>query len=378
MQIHKERLIRMTVSSQTRAPFRGDHVGSFLRPERLKDARLQKAKGEMSAEDLKKVEDEEILKLVKKQLEAGLPAVTDGEFRRSWWHFDFLEGLDGVEGYDKEQGLPFNGVETKPRGIKVTGRVGFSEHDMIDHFRFLKKAAGEAAAKLTIPSPNMLLFRSEVAEGLYESDEELLTDLVQAYQAFITRIYKEGCRYLQLDDTSWASFFSEEGRAAVKKQGRDPQKAVELCARAINESIAGRPDDLLITMHICRGNFRSTFMSTGSYESVSETIFGGLDVDGLFLEFDDQRSGGFEPLRHVNRPDLTIVLGLVTSKFPELEHPDHIKSRILEASDYVPMNQLCLSPQCGFASTEEGNLLTEEEQWAKIHHVLEIASDVWK
>lgn len=361
-----------------RAPFRGDHVGSFLRPERLKKARIQKEKGEITAEDLRKIEDEEIIKLVEKQKEAGLQVVTDGELRRSWWHFDFLEGLDGVEGYTPEQGLNFKGVETRKRGIKVTSKIGFSGHYMIEHFKFLKNVAGDAVAKFAIPSPNMLYFRGDFEEGVYRSDEEIFADLVAAYQGVIQALYDEGCRYLQIDDTSWAIFFSEEGRKSMKEKGKDPQKVAELCARAINESIAKRPDDLLVTMHICRGNYKSTYMTSGSYEALSETIFGGLDVDGLFLEFDDERSGGFEPLRKVNRNDLYIVLGLITSKHGDLEDKDQIKARIEEATKYVPLEQLCLSPQCGFASTEDGNLLTEEEQWEKVRHVVEIANEVWK
>ncbi|MGB7999210.1 MAG: 5-methyltetrahydropteroyltriglutamate--homocysteine S-methyltransferase [Anaerobacillus sp.] len=361
-----------------RAPFKGDHVGSFLRPERLKQARLQKAKGEITGEELRKIEDEEIVKLVEKQKAIGLQTVTDGDFRRSWWHFDFLEGLDGVEGFETDKGLQFDGVETKARGIKVTGKVGFSDHYMIEHFKFLKSVAGDAVAKFTIPSPNMLFFRAAIDDGVYESDEALIDDLIDAYQVFIQALYDEGCRYLQIDDTSWATFFSEEGRASIEAKGKDPEKVAKLCARAVNESIAKRPEDMLLTMHICRGNFKSTFMTRGSYEEISETIFGKLNVDGLFLEFDDERSGGFEPLRHVNRSDLSIVLGLITSKSGELEDPDQVKARIKEASQYVPLDQLCLSPQCGFASTEEGNLLTEEQQWDKLRHVLKISKDVWK
>lgn len=370
-------LTKSVEQTVTRAPFKGDHVGSFLRPERLKQARLQKANGDITVKELRKIEDEEITKLVEKQKEAGLKAVTDGDLRRSWWHFDFLEGLDGVEGFEAEKGLQFDGVETKAKGIKVTGKVGFSDHYMIEHFKFLKSVAGDSVAKFTIPSPNMLFFRGEIDEGIYASDEELIDDLIVAYQGFIQAIYNEGCRYLQIDDTSWASFFSEEGRASIKAKGQNPDKIAELCARAVNESIANRPDDLLITMHICRGNFKSTFMTSGSYEDVSETIFGELNVDGLFLEFDDERSGGFEPLRHVNRSDLSVVLGLITSKFGELEDPEQVKARIKEASKYVPLEQLCLSPQCGFSSTEEGNLLTEEQQWDKVRHVVSIANDVW-
>lgn len=366
------------VGTEKNAPFRADHVGSFLRPERLKKARLQKENGDITAEDLRKIEDEEITKLVEKQKEAGLKSVTDGEFRRKWWHFDFLSGFDGVEFYETNTGLQFEGVQTKAHGIKVTGKIGFSNHYMIDHFKFLKSVAGDAVAKFTIPSPNMLYYRATVEDGVYASDEALFDDLIIAYQDVIQALYDEGCRYLQIDDTSWASFLSEEGRETLKAKGQDIDKLVKLSARAINESIAKRPDDLLVTMHICRGNFRSTYFSSGGYEDVSETIFGGLDVDGLFLEFDDERSGGFEPLRHVNRPDLFVVLGLITSKFGDLEAPEQIKERIAEAAEHVPLNQLCLSPQCGFASTEEGNKLTEEQQWEKVRHVVSIAQDVWQ
>jgi len=361
-----------------RAPFRADHVGSFLRPERLKEARAQRERGEITADQLRKIEDEEITKLVERQKEAGLQAVTDGEFRRSWWHFDFLSGFDGVEFYTPGKGLQFTGVETKKGGIRVTDKIKFSNHYMINHFKFLKSIAGNAQVKFSIPSPNMLYYRGDFEEGVYNSDEELIDDLVAAYQGVIQALYDEGLRYLQLDDTSWATFFSEEGRASLTEKGKDLEKTAALSARAINESIANRPDDLLVTMHICRGNYQSTYMRSGGYESLSEIIFGGLDVDGLFLEFDDERSGGFEPLRHVNRPDLYVVLGLITSKFGELEDKEQVKARIEEASKYVPLEQLCLSPQCGFASTEEGNKLTEEQQWQKIRHVVEIAEEVWK
>ena len=372
----------MTTSTKgkglTRTPFKADHVGSFLRPERLKQARLQKDNGEITAKKLREIENEEITALVKKQKEAGLQAVTDGEFRRTWWHFDFLSGFDGVEFYQTEEGVQFEGVQRKADGIKVTGKIGFSTHYMIEDFKFLKSIAGDAVAKFTIPSPNMLFYRATVAEGIYNNDEEYFNDLIVAYQGVIQALYDEGCRYLQIDDTSWATFFTEEGRASFTEKGKDPDKLLQLSARAINESIAKRPDDLLVTMHICRGNFQSTYFSSGGYGDVSETIFGGLDVDGLFLEFDDDRSGNFEPLRHVNRPNLSVVLGLITSKFGELEDPEKVKARISEASKYVPLEQLCLSPQCGFASTEEGNLLTEEQQWEKVRHVVSIAQDVWK
>ena len=368
----------MTNQLLVKAPFKADHVGSFLRPERLKQARTQFEQKEITFKQLTEIENEEIIKLVEKQKAAGLRSITDGEFRRKWWHFDFLSGLDGVEFYETNEGLSFKGVKTKAHGIKVVGKIGFSNHYMIEHFKFLKEAAGDAVVKFTIPSPNMLYYRAAFEKGVYNSDEELFADLITAYQGFIQAIYDEGCRYLQIDDTSWATSFSEEGLASLKDRGLSLEQALSISARAINESISKRPADMLVTMHICRGNFRSTYITSGSYELVSETIFGGLHVDGLFLEFDDERSGGFEPLRHVNIKDLYIVLGLITSKHGDLEEEELVKARIEEATKYVPKEQLCLSPQCGFSSTEEGNLLTEDEQWAKIRHVVSIANDVWK
>jgi 5-methyltetrahydropteroyltriglutamate--homocysteine methyltransferase len=363
--------------TMTKAPFRADHVGSFLRPERIKKARLQKQNGEITAEQLRSIEDEEIISLVEKQKEVGLQAVTDGEFRRAWWHFDFLAELDGVELYETESGIQFNGVQTRAHGVKVNGKIDFSNHPMIEDYKFLHSIAGDHVAKFTIPSPNMLFFRGNIDQKVYPNQDELFDDIILAYQKAIQAFYDAGCRYLQLDDTSWSVFFSETGKEQITAKGQDPEKLAKLFARAINESIKNKPEDMVITMHICRGNFKSTYVASGGYESVSEIIFGGLDVDGLFLEFDDERSGGFEPLRHVNRDDLQIVLGLITSKYGDLEKPENVKARIEEANQYVSLNQLCLSPQCGFASTEEGNLLTEEQQWDKVRHVITIAQ-VWK
>lgn len=360
-----------------RPPFYADHVGSFLRPERVKQARVRRENNEITAQQLRSIEDEEIISLVEKQKKAGLQAVTDGEMRRAWWHFDFLAGLDGVELYEPEQGIQFAGVQTKPHGIKITGKVDFSNHPMISDYEFLHSIKGEHTAKFTIPSPNMLLFRGKIEEGTYADDEVLIKDLTAAYQKAIQAFYDAGCRYLQLDDTAWAAFFSDKGREQIAAGGRDPDKLLPLFQRAVNESIANKPEDMIITMHICRGNFKSTYTASGGYDQAAEVIFGGLDVDGLFLEFDDERSGGFEPLKSVNRPDLKIVLGLITSKHGKLEDPELIKGRIQEAAKWVPLEQLCLSPQCGFASTEEGNLLTEEEQWAKVSHVVNIAGEVW-
>lgn len=369
-----------TTKLDRKAPFKADHVGSFLRPERLKHARAQKANGEISAQQLRTIEDEEISKLVEKQKEAGLTSITDGEFRRSWWHFDFLENLVGVEGFESNTGLKFDGIETTAHAIRVTGKVDFNEdHPFLDHFKFLQgKVGGYHVAKQSIPSPNMLLVRAEIDNEVYGDIEDLLGDLTNAYKKAIQAFYDAGCRYLQLDDTSWASFLSKEGEQSIREKGYEPARLQKLCKRAVNESIADRPDDLLVTMHICRGNYRSHYFSSGSYDKASETIFAGLNVDGLFLEFDDGRSGGFEPLKFVNRDDLHVVLGLVTSKFAELENTDLVKERIAEAAGYLSYDNLCLSPQCGFASTEEGNDLTEDQQWDKIRHIVEISEEVWQ
>lgn len=369
----------MTTMEKKQAPFHGDHVGSFLRPAHLKEARSQFANGEITVEELRTVEDEEILKLIEKQKKAGLTAITDGEFRRSWWHFDFLEGLAGVEGHDPDTGLNFIGIEARKRTIRVTGKVDFTnDHPMLDHFRFLQKQIDpNHVAKMTIPSPNMLLMRGDIDPAVYENIESLLPDLTRTYKKAIQAFYDLGCRYLQLDDTSWSSYLSEDGRNTIREKGYEPEGMQQIAAQAINDSIAERPDDLVITMHICRGNYRSHHFAEGSYDAASKTIFGELNVDGLFLEYDDDRSGGFAPLRYVNREDLQIVLGLITTKVGELENKATIKERITEASEYVPLQQLSLSPQCGFASTEEGNDISEEDQWQKIRHVVEIAEEVW-
>lgn len=359
-------------------PFKGDHVGSFLRPERLKQARADKADGKISAEELRMVEDDEIRQLVVKQKEAGLSSITDGDFRRAWWHFDFLEGLTGVEGFEAETGIQFEGVKTKAHSVRIVDKIDFQDHPMLEHYRFLHDLVGEEhTAKLTIPSPNMLFFRGEMNTDVYPKEEELLRDVANAYKKAIQAFYDEGCRYLQLDDTSWAVFFSAQGEELIRSKGQDPETLRRAFAKTINEAVADKPDDMTITMHICRGNFRSTHAASGGYDAASKTIFSELHLDGLFLEYDDERSGGFEPLAHVDRKDLSIVLGLITSKFGELEDKEEVKARIEEAAKYVPLEQLCLSPQCGFASTEEGNILTEEDQWAKIKHVLQIAEEVW-
>jgi len=361
-----------------KAPFRYDHVGSFLRPQVLKEARSKFQKNEITYAELKKVEDEEIIRLIEKQKEIGVLSITDGEFRRSWWHFDFLGGLEGMEYYEKEHGLNFHNLETRKEGIRVVGKIDFGHHPFLDHFKFVKEHAGESTVKFTIPSPNMLHARADKNTEIYATEEELIEDTIIAYQKGIQAFYDLGCRYLQLDDTAWASLFSDETRAKLVSEGKDPQKFMDTLQYVINESIKNKPADMTITMHICRGNYKSTFHSSGGYDFAAKVIFGGLNVDGLFLEFDDERSGSFEPLKYVNRPDLKVVLGLVTSKFGELEDKESIKTRIHEAAQYVSLDQLCLSPQCGFSSTEDGNILEEDNQWQKLSLIKEIAEEVWE
>jgi 5-methyltetrahydropteroyltriglutamate--homocysteine methyltransferase len=366
-----------------KAPFKADHVGSFLRTEPIKAARKAFTNGEIDRAALKEVEDREIKKLVQKQIEVGLKSITDGEFRRSWWHLDFLAGLKGVEFFESQYVSAFKGAKTRNNAIKVVGKVDFDNHYMIQHFQFLKEAVekygdGSQVAKFSIPSPNMLFTRIQGDEYYNGKKEEFYNDTVAAYRKAIQAFYDAGCRYLQLDDTSWIDFVSEERiTAVVEKEGMNVQDIIKARVACINDVIADKPDDLLITMHICRGNFKSTYITSGGYDHISDAIFAELNVDGLFLEYDDQRSGDFEPLKSFNRPDLTVVLGLITSKLPELENADTIKARINEASESIPLENLALSPQCGFASTEEGNILTQEDQWNKIKHVVNLATSVW-
>ncbi|MCM3537342.1 5-methyltetrahydropteroyltriglutamate--homocysteine S-methyltransferase [Priestia endophytica] len=367
-----------------KAPFKADHVGSFLRTAPLKEARTAYANGEIDKDALKAVEDKEIEKLVQKQIETGLKSITDGEFRRSWWHLDFLSGLEGVEEFETEYISQFKGAKTKNKAIRLVGKVSFNHHYMLEHFTFLKEAVekygdGSQVAKFSIPSPNMLFTRIQ-EDSYYEGNrEQFYNDTVAAYQKAIQAFYDAGCRYLQLDDTSWIDFVSEERiTAVVEKLGMDVQEIIDTRVSCLNDAISKKPADMLITMHICRGNFRSTYITSGGYDNISDAIFANLNVDGLFLEYDDNRSGDFEPLKNFTRNDQTVVLGLITSKFAKLEDPETIKERIKEASQYIPLENLSLSPQCGFASTEEGNELTEEEQWNKINHVIKIAQDVWR
>jgi 5-methyltetrahydropteroyltriglutamate--homocysteine methyltransferase len=365
---------------RTKAPFRADHVGSFLRPAALKEARAKREQGAITAAELKAVEDREIEKIIKKQEEIGLKLATDGEFRRSWWHFDFLGMLDGVELYESDQGIQFRGVQTKAQSLRIVGKVGFSNHPMLEHFKFLK-AHTSVLPKMTIPAPPVLHFRlakDGIKKSVYPDLDGFFHDLGQAYKQAVKGFYDAGCRYLQFDDTVWAYLCSQEELRKARERMSNVDQLQGIYARVINAALEGKPADMTITTHVCRGNFRSTWISEGGYEPVAETLLGKVNYDGYFLEYDSDRAGGFEPLRFLPKGNKAVVLGLVTSKSGTLEKKDDVKRRIDEAAKFAPLEQFCLSPQCGFASTEEGNVLAEEEQWAKLRMIKELADEVWK
>jgi len=367
------------MTQRTTPPFRADHVGSLLRPAPLKEARAKHAQGAITAAQLKEIEDREIEKVIKKQEEVGLKLATDGEFRRSWWHFDFFKGLQGVTPFTTEGGIQFHGVQTKHEGIKITAKMGFAGHPMVEHFKFLK-AHTRVTPKMTIPAPSTLHFRqgrAQISKEVYPTLDSFFDDLATAYRTAIRAFYDAGCRYLQLDDTAWAMVCDPSERAHSKERGDDPDALPARYAQLTNAALEGKPADMAITMHSCRGNFRSTFIASGGYEFVAEQLLAHTGLDGYFLEYDSERAGGFEPLRFFPKGKKQLVLGLVTSKSGKLESKDAIKRRIDEATKYIALDQLCLSPQCGFASTEEGNVLAEDEQWAKLRMIVELADEVW-
>jgi 5-methyltetrahydropteroyltriglutamate--homocysteine methyltransferase len=363
---------------RTIPPFRADHVGSILRTSALKDARARKARGEIDAAALKAVEDEEIRKIIAKQEEVGLHSVTDGEFRRAWWHYDFLSQLDGVKIVEVDGGIKFAGVTTKAEAPFVYDKLGSTSHPQIEHFKFLKENT-KRTPKMTIPSPSMLHYRGgskNIDRAVYPNMDDFWTDLGRAYGQAIKGFYDAGCRYLQIDDCSMAYFCDPAQRKMLEERGDNPAELERAYAYALNTALEGRPADMRITMHVCRGNFRSTFVASGGYEHIADLMFNKINLDGYFLEWDNDRSGDLAPLRHLPKNKL-VVLGLVTSKTGELESKDSIKRRIEEATKYTDLDQLCLSPQCGFASTEEGNTLTEEQQWDKLRFCVEVAEEVW-
>jgi 5-methyltetrahydropteroyltriglutamate--homocysteine methyltransferase len=360
-------------------PFRADHVGSLLRPPALKHARAKRERGEIGAEALQEIEDREIERIIKKQEEIGLKFATDGEFRRTWWQFDFFRDLDGVTFYYADRGIQFHGVMTKAHALRMDSKIGFSNHPMLEHFKFLK-AHTRVVPKMTIPAPSTLHFRqgrAAVSKAVYPDIDQFFDDVGKTYRTAIRAFYDAGCRYLQLDDTAWAVSCDPSERAHSKERGDDPESLPQRYAKVTNAALEGKPADMTVTMHSCRGNFRSTFIASGGYEFVAEQLLGNTRLDGYFLEYDNERSGGFEPLRFFPKGKQQVVLGLITSKSGALEKKDDIKRRIDEATKYVALDQLCLSPQCGFASTEEGNVLTEEEQWAKLRLVIELADEIW-
>ncbi len=368
----------MVMSQRTTPPFRADHVGSLLRPAALKQAREKHARGEIDAAALKAVEDREIARVIERQEQVGLQSITDGEFRRSWWHLDFLWGLDGLEKHVMDGGVAFAGVTTRNEGVKVTGKIEFTGHPMLEHFKFVA-AHTKRTPKITIPAPSALYGRPVVPPidtHVYPKLDALFDDLGQAYKRAVRAFADAGCRYLQLDEVFIAMLCDEKYRAQMTARGDDPQKLGELYGDLINTAMSDIPPDMRITMHLCRGNYRSTFMGTGGYAAEQEILFDRIKVHGYFMEYDSERAGGFEPLRLVPK-DRQVVLGLVTSKTGRLEAKDAIKRRIEEAAKYISLDQLCLSPQCGFASTEEGNALAEDEQWAKLRMIVEIAQEVW-
>jgi methionine synthase II (cobalamin-independent) len=366
------------MSRRNKPPFRADHVGSLLRPAALKKAREQRARGEISPAQLKEIEDREIERVIRKQEEVGLQSITDGEFRRSWWHLDFLWGLEGIEKHVMDTGIAFTGVTTRNEGLKVTGKIAFSGHPMIEHFKFVA-AHTKRTPKITIPAPSAAYGRpmpTPIDVKVYPTLDKFFDDLGHAYRRAVRAFADAGCRYLQLDEVFIAMLCDPKYRQTMKDRGDDPERLGELYGDLINIAMSDIPPDMTITMHMCRGNYKSTYMGAGGYEAVQEILFNKIKVNGFFMEYDTARAGGFEPLRMLPK-DRTVVLGLVTSKSGRLEPRDEIHRRIEEATKFVSLDQLSLSPQCGFASTEEGNVLEEEEQWAKLRMIVELAEEIW-
>ncbi|GAA3600790.1 5-methyltetrahydropteroyltriglutamate--homocysteine S-methyltransferase [Secundilactobacillus similis DSM 23365 = JCM 2765] len=373
-------------TKRTTSPFRYDVVGSFLRPESLKHARQQFANNEINAAELKLVEDQSIIELLHQEEKAGLKAVTDGEFRRSWWHLDFFWGLQGVEKVDLDSGYAFHAEETRAESARLTGELSGEDHPFVEHFKFTQKHASDnVLVKQTIPAPAQFLAELQRPENLkatqavYATDDELIEGIAKAYHKVILDLYAAGCRNVQLDDCTWGMLVSRHDGARPGDPTPEEEQLDILKLQYVtvnNKAIADLPADLTVNTHICRGNYHSTWASAGGYESVAEPLFTKENVSAYFLEYDSERAGGFEPLKKV-ATDKLVVLGLITSKDGKLEDPQAIIDRIHEAGKYVPLDRLCLSTQCGFASTEEGNILTEAQQWEKIALVRKIANSVW-
>lgn len=370
---------------RTVTPFRYDIVGSFLRPSALKDARLKYQNGEITTEQLNEVENAEIVKLVQKQKEVGLQAVTDGEFRRSWWHLDFFWGLDGVERTIIEEGYRFNGATSRPETARLSGKISYSSHPFVAHYAFLKEAAGEdVVARQSIPAAAQFLFEldradnKESTQAIYPNRQELLSDIAGAYKASILAFYEAGCRSIQIDDCTWGALCDQQFITVMEQIGVNVEEYANELAKLNEDVVSGLPEDLVVTTHVCRGNYVSTFAGVGGgYEPIAQTLLSIDNYSGFYLEFDTERAGDFKPLRFL-KDNQQVVLGLFSSKFGELENKEDILKRIEEATQYVDLDRICLSPQCGFASTEEGNHLTEEQQWRKLAFIKEIAEELWK
>ena len=367
--------------SHVNPPFRADHVGSLLRPPEILEARRRRAAGEIGDADLREVEDRAIAEMIPKLEATGIRSITDGEFRREWFHLDFLQQLDGVtvSGMIAASSDSVDTVHQAPPKITVTGKLRHQHPIQVDDYRYL---AGHTSLtpKVSIPSPTMVHFRGGrggIDIESYPDLDEFFEDLAQCYRDEISSLYEAGCRYVQLDDTNLAYLCDPVMRQGAVERGDDPDELPRTYAALINSALAGRPDDLTVGIHLCRGNFRSKHFASGGYEAVAEVLFNEIDVDAYFLEYDDERSGDFAPLRFFPT-DKTLVLGLVTSKVATIEDADLLKSRVDEAAAYVDLDQMCLSPQCGFSSTIEGNEITEDDQWAKLRHVVEVADDIWR
>jgi len=379
------------LSARSGPPFRADHVGSLLRPPQLQEARAAWKAQHLTREALRGVEDRAIEMAIRRQGEIGLRAVTDGEYRRAYWHFDFVSGLDGVELYEPEQKVQFKGNVTLPHALRVTGPIRWSRPVMIEDYRFVASKAAETGpqfareqrapiAKQTIPSPSVVHFRGgrqAIDKQTYPDLDGFFADLAAAYRDAVQAFAAAGCRYLQLDEVNIAYLCDPEQIANLKARGEHVENLLDIYADMLNTAISGRGPEMTISMHLCRGNFRSTWVASGGYEPVAEVLFNRINADAYFMEYDTERAGGFEPLRFVPRGNKIVVLGLITTKTGALESKDDLKRRIDQAARFLPLEQLALSPQCGFASTEEGNLLAEAEQWAKLRLCVEVARDVW-
>ena len=369
--------------STLKTPFRYDFVGSFLRPEKLKEAKKNFEEGKITQDELNQITDDCVRDVVAKQKAAGYHAITDGEFRRKFWHLDFMWGFEGVAHEKEGGGVQFNGEVADLEATYLVGKVKAKAHPFVEYFKFLKQFEDDnTVAKYTIPAPAQMYQQMIVPQNIeqtrkfYASDDELIQDIGLAYHDVIKQFYAAGCRNLQLDDCTWGAIVGDAAKQRYKSLGLDIEEVKAQLLKVNNLALEGRPEDMVITSHICRGNYHSTYFTSGPYDSVADYVFAQENVDALLLEYDDERSGGFLPLAKVS-PDKKVVLGLITTKNPELENKEDVIARIHDASRYIPLDRLCLSPQCGFASCEIGNKLTEEQQWAKLALVKEIAEEVW-